>query len=178
MSFHEEQDKHNGSFAKDRSHSGEIFRFEMNFQKNASHLVCPEITEEEEEQSPAKKKHRKMHKSKSGVYTIFDDLDRRIRECQQNIENLSLAEQCTYSDSGPTQFSRRKSLSLGQTDCGYQSDSDSSDAGNAISTPTPAGLYERRMINRRPIPIKIEKAAQANNKERIYVYHLANYPDY
>jgi len=181
MSFDEEHIKiHSSPRTKDRSHSGEGFNYELTFQRNLSHLVCPEITEVEEELTPAKKsKRKKNHKSKSIVYTIFDDLDRRIRESQQSIENLSLAEQFTYHESGPTQFltKRKKSLSLGPTDS-YQSDSDSSDAGTVKVAPKSA-LYERRMVNRRPNPIKIEKKSSENdNKERLYIYHLANFPDH
>lgn len=45
----------------------------------------------------------KSHKSK-GSKTIFDDLDKKIRENEKNIEVLSMAEKNTYQFSGSTQY--------------------------------------------------------------------------
>ena len=76
------------------------------------------------------------------TYTIFDDLNRRIRENQDNIQNLSRAEVHTYNASGTTSFDAKKSN------------------------------FSQRL--KRPPPLSIKKAE--TNKEKLYIYYLANFP--
>lgn len=180
-SFHEDSDMpHQSPINKSRSNSVESLTFELVYHNHQSDLVFPEIPEVEEESTPIKMKRKRNHKSRTGIYTIFDDLDKRIRENQQNIQNLSLAEQTTYNESGQTEFSkppRKKSASLGPVELNF-SDSDSSDTG-IIHIPKSADTFQKRMCDRRPGSLQIEsKKPNNNNKERIYIYHLANYPDY
>ncbi|CAG9320065.1 unnamed protein product [Blepharisma stoltei] len=114
--------------------------------------------------------------------TIFDDLNKRIRESQANIENLSKAEQSTYEHSGSTSYSSPSiSPSAHEGFCELLLKNEvpiqESDSNPSIApTSKPANVYQARISKFRP-PILSIKTEEKSSKERIYLYHLANFPD-
>lgn len=100
-----------------------------------------------------------MKYAKRNSYTdIYTDLEKRILAAQQNIEQLSIAEQLTYSDSGKTV--REVSLPV--------PDDQSSSPENS--------LFERRLAKKRPSKLKITNDTKLENSS-VYLYHVANYSE-
>lgn len=128
-------------------------------------LQIESIPEEDEDLLGSPKKKKNFH-------TIFDDLDKRIKQSQNNIENLSKAEQFTYEQSGSTSYTSLSPVHI-------KTEIHASDTESSTSTiPSPKQTaYQSRIANRRPPNLTI-KAEEKSSKERIYMNHLANFPDH
>lgn len=100
-------------------------------------------------------------------HDIYHDLDVRVKEQEQNIEDLCKAEKFTYSASGPTNFDLpevpKKSASL---------------PAFTNSQPSPSKEVEERPVRkRRPTPIQI-KVQPKIDISKDYNFYLANCPDH
>jgi dihydroorotase-like cyclic amidohydrolase len=173
------------------------------------------IEEEEGEESPIKFRNPKRlnsvvcnetktnGKRRNSYHTIYDDLEIRIKEVQNDIENLSRVEQMTYSDAGSTTFKRlRRSSSCSNMAAALiYSDAFKKLINNAIAVtehsptpyvPPPSTLPSTkpseplsppnaRLENRRPPTLMIAKTPpNKENKTRdlSYTSYLVNYPDH
>jgi len=141
-------------------------------------LPIPEILEEDDDIKP-------NGTVKKTNYTIFDDLDKRIKENQANIENLCKAEQFTYENSGSTSYSSTSPVA--SKNDGFSSIlalSPKADVkiqnleSSTLEVPNQNtnNVYQSRISKKRPSALLI-KTELKSSKERIYLYHLANFPD-
>lgn len=128
-------------------------------EKAENEIRIEPITEVVDEEDSPKRPRKTPH-------TIFDDLDKRIKDSHLNIESLSLAEQFTYKNSGSTNF---RCLSPVQ----YKNDENNIDNEYRKQ----GSSYASRIAKRRPPPLSV-KQEEKKDKEQTYLYHLANYPDH
>ena len=125
---------------------------------------------ENDESTPLKVKNI----SKKTFHDIYDDLDHRIKACQQKVEDLCLAEKSTYSYSGSTNFLKplRKVNSLQvSSNIEKSTESESSEPGSASTIPK----LRRELFRPTQIIIKPETRPESS---RDYKHYLANYPDH
>ncbi|CAG9335866.1 unnamed protein product [Blepharisma stoltei] len=108
-----------------------------------------------------KKYHRK------NLSDIYQDLDKRIKESQDNIEHLSRAEISLYSEAGTTSGDSLNSPQLQSNFPAAHSYPD------MAAIKPPPSLQERRKM--RPATLNVTK--QKPKEESLYVRYLANCPD-
>ncbi|CAG9310394.1 unnamed protein product [Blepharisma stoltei] len=135
------------------------------------------INSEENEEAPAsltKLRPRAM------TYTIFDDLNKRIKENEESTESISLAEQSAYSEAGSTVFSpmiipelRKRSSSF---DIMILNSNSLSSTPTTDGSPVKPSAFLQRMQGRRPTPLVMIKEEKINSDTE-YVQHLASIPD-
>ncbi|CAG9319521.1 unnamed protein product [Blepharisma stoltei] len=165
--WNEDLEKLQHQMIKSRSNSGENFEC-LQIHKEIQKEISP--VNDSDEYSLLIYSSKSPH-LRSKTHTIFDDLDKRIKQNQVSIENISQAEQFTYKQAGRTEF-RRQSFPF---------------AGNTIpimempktQAEPVKNTYEDRMKFRRPQALSIKPQQEKHeDKKRIYVYHLANYSEH
>lgn len=149
-------------------------------------VIIPEARETEESSplkiSPLRKElelgKARPSKKKNSLNDIYNDLDNRIKACQQNIEDLCLAEKSTYSYSGSTSFASLELSNLPRISSAPGPNEKSSESKS--SEPGSASLPNKPISKRapfRPSPILIKPEVRPDSS-RDYKYHLANYPEH
>ena len=130
-------------------------------------LDMEDIKEEEDEEIKNLKQLRRGYTN-----TLFDDLDKRIKESQMSIRNLSIAEMETYKKSGITHFSSPVGLQPNPMNFPNSPISDVSSANSSVpNSPKPSLLQRRKLVGSLSLVVKPVE----NTKEHLYVYHMANY---
>jgi len=118
---------------------------------------------ENKEQVVVKKHHRK------NLSDIYQDLDKRIKESQDNIEHLSRAEISLYSEAGTSgDQANQESPPLPR----FHNIHSCPDMSFALKS-SPVSLQERRKIR----PTSLDVSKQKPKEESLYVRYLANCPD-
>lgn len=134
-----------------------------------SNLFMNLVLMKNESESKLIRKKRKSH----AIHNIYKDLDERIKACQNDMKDLSVAEQSTYSRSGSTSFlleppKKGSSLSpIPYAEC------------NSPPEPSSAKVisYTVRKELLRPSSIQIKTVSKPETQS-YYSHHLANYPEH
>lgn len=130
-------------------------------------LDMDEVKGEEDEDLRNLKQIRKGYTN-----TLLDDLDKRIKESQMSIRNLSIAEMETYKKSGITHFASPAGLQPNPSNFPFSPMSDQSSANSSIpNSPKPSLLQRRKLAGSLSL---LTKPAETT-KEHLYCYHMANY---
>ncbi|OMJ94815.1 hypothetical protein SteCoe_2000 [Stentor coeruleus] len=154
-------------YKDERSNSDE---YTMTTNRKTSELVLDidEIKEVDEQFSNLMSKKIR----KSNTNTIFDDLDKRIKESQMSIQNLSHAEFETYKEAGVTHFISPIGLNPNPMNFPNSPMSDTSSVDISYPTsPKPSILQRRKIAGSLSLVIK----PTITSKENLYCYHMANY---
>ena len=103
---------------------------------------------------------------------LFDDLDKRIKQSQMSIRNLSLAEIETYKKSGVTHFASPSGLQPNPMNFPISPISDMSSAPNSVpNSPKPSLLQRRKLAG----SLSLVVSNAETPKEHLYCFHMANY---
>lgn len=153
---------------KDEGRNSDEIKISSN-PRNTTELVLniDEIKEIDEQFAELMSKKLKKYNTN----TIFDDLDKRIRESQMSIQNLSHAEFETYKGAGVTHFVSPIALSPNPMNFPMSPMSDASGGSSIPSSPRPSILQRRKVPNSLSLVIK----PTITVKENLYCYHMANY---
>ena len=134
------------------------------------HLPQLMPTESDKNFIRGKKKHSTTH-------DIYNDLDQRIKACQNDMKDLSIAEESTYSRSGSTSFMveplPKKCFSMSLSPSAFERTIEP-EPHSAI-VPTSSSRHQARKELLRPSTITIQRE---NKSETCYAHHLANYPEH
>ena len=138
--------------------------------RNTTELILD--TEELAKNDPEFFEIVKKNMRKKQPNTIFDDLNKRIKESEMNLKNLSIAEMETYKQAGLTQYLTPTALSPNLMGFPSSPVSDTSSVNSSVpSSPKPSLLERRKLANNLSLVVKPTTAP----KENVYCYHMANY---
>ena len=136
-------------------------------------LDVNEIKEEEEDEDL-----RRLKLLRKANNPLFENLDKRIKQSQMSIRNLSLAEIETYKKSGVTHFASpsgpQPSLPLSGVPSAVVTTSAAVLTSLPNSTPSSSGpslLQRRKPAGSLSLVVKNQETA----KDQLYCYHMANY---
>ena len=140
------------------------------------------ITEEKDEyESSPYVLNKEFVAKRRASYDIYNDLDNRIKQSTQNIEDLVKAEKYTYSLSGSTKFlsidTPKKASSLSELNIAsmnLESITNPPEPSIVHSISDTAGISKRPV---RPKPIQIKTTVKPDVSQD-YNYFLANYPEH
>lgn len=124
------------------------------------------IDAKEETSHPPPKKHRK------NLSDIYQDLDKRIKQSQDNIEHLSRAEFSLYSQAGITTGEREETTATERHVPMITPAHSCPDISSSLSA-SPLSLQDRRKLR----PTLLDVVKQKPKEETLYVRYLANCPD-
>lgn len=141
--------------------------------KNSSRRTTELFLDMEEVKGEEDEDLKKLKQIRRGyTNTLFDDLDKRIKESQMSIRNLSIAEMETYKKSGITHFASPSGLQPNPANFPFSPMSDQSSANSSIpSSPKPSLLQRRKLVGSLSL---VTKPAETT-KDHLYCYHMANY---
>jgi dihydroorotase-like cyclic amidohydrolase len=128
-------------------------------------LDIDEIKEEDED-------FNRLKQLRKANNPLFDDLDKRIKQSQMSITNISLAEIESYKKSGVTHFASPSGLLPNPLNFPISPISDASSATNSVpSSPKPSLLQRRKLAGSLSLVVNHPDTP----KEQLYCYHMANY---
>ena len=160
---------------KDRSNSEDAYNSnqlqkdytqKLEYRKQSGLLLDIEEIKEEDEDI------KSMHFYKAKTFTALEDLDKRIKDSQMAIQDISLAEYETYKKSGVTHYLSPVNLAPSSIIFPTSPTSEPSSACSSVpSSPKPSLLQRRKIAGSLSLVI----TPDLTQKENMYCYHMASY---
>lgn len=146
---------------------GKMHRKKRSVSDENEELLKNLILIKNESESTFPKKKKKYHT----IHNIYMDLDERIKACQNDMKDLSVAEQTTYLRSGSTSFisEHHKNSSLTHSPLPNIDKDKEPSSAKVLSYSTRKELF-------RPSNLQIKTISKPET-QCYYIHHLANYPE-